>query len=104
MKTKKNSTMTWEDAPDTIGVEELMQILGIGKNYASNIFNNKEFPKIDGIGNSLKADKEAARLYIQGFKIKGNFKNSTEYMILLELKNIKEQIIKKEGEINEKEV
>lgn len=98
MKIKKVSTMTWENAPDTIGVEELMNILGIGKNCASNIFLKKGFPKIEGIGKSLKADKEAARLYIQGFRVKENTKNSMEYMILLELKKINEQMERREGE------
>ena len=84
--------MTWENAPDTIGVEELMEILGVGKNYASNIFNSRGFPKIEQIGTSLKADKEAARLFLQGFKIKENPKNAMEYMILLELKKLNKQM------------
>lgn len=93
--------MTWEEAPDTIGVEELMSILKIGKNYASNIFNSKGFPKIEEIGTTLKADKEAARLYIQGFKIKENSKGTMEYMILQELKKINKQIEKEGIEKNE---
>lgn len=99
-KAKTSTTMTWEEAPDTIGVEELKLILKIGKNHASDIFNSKGFPKIEGIGTSLKADKEAARLYIQGFKIKENPKNAMEYMILQELKKINKQM-EKVGETNE---
>ena len=100
MKTKKISTMEWEKAPDIIGVDELMEILGIGKNCASNIFNKKGFPKIEGIGNSLKADKEAARLYMQGFKIKENSKSTIEYMILLELKKLNKKMEKEEEKID----
>lgn len=101
MKKKKKSTMTWENAPDTVGVEELMEILGIGKNSASNIFNEKDFPKIKGIGTALKADKEVARLYFQGFKIKENPKIAIDYMILAELKKMNEFIQKREGVTNE---
>lgn len=92
MKKKKQSTMTWENAPDTIGVEELMDILGVGKNYASDMFKSKGFPRIQGIGTSLKADKEAVRLFIQGFKVKENPKSTMEYMILLELKKLNEKL------------
>lgn len=95
MKNKKQPTMTWEEAPDIIGVVELKEILGIGKNNASDIFNSKGFPKIEGIGASLKADKEVARLFIQGIKVKENPKVTMEYMILLELKKLNEQIQKK---------
>lgn len=98
MKRKKQSTMTWENAPDTIGVEELMAILGIGKNSASEIFNNKNFPKIEGIGSSLKADKNAARMYFQGIRIKENSKTAIDYMILLELKKLNEKIEEKTNE------
>lgn len=87
--------MTWEEAPDIIGVVELQEILGIGKNNASDIFNSKGFPKIECIGTSLKADKEVARLFIQGIKVKENPKVTMEYMILLELKKLNEQIQKK---------
>lgn len=85
--------MTWEEAPDTIGIEELQKILGIGKDRASDVFNTKGFPKIAGVG--LKADKEAARLYLQGFRIKENPKGTIDYMILRELKKLNEQIQKK---------
>ncbi len=84
-KAKKKPTLKWEDAPDTIGVEELMEILGIGRGQASNIFNSKGFPKIPDAG--LKADKEVARLFLQGVKIPENQKG-IDYLILLELKKI----------------
>lgn len=100
MKKKKKPTMTWEDAPDTIGIEELMELLGIGKGQASVIFNTKGFPKIPEAG--LKADKEAARLFLQGFKVKENPKVTMDYMILLELKKLNEQMQKKGVEEIEK--
>ncbi len=86
-KAKKKPTMTWEEAPDTIGVLELMEILGIGIGQASDIFNTKGFPKVPG-KTGLKADKEAARLFIQGIRIKENSKSAIDYMILLELKKL----------------
>ena len=92
MKVKLKPTMSWEEASDIIGVEELMKIMGIGEPRASKIFNSKDFPRIPGAG--LKADKEAVRLYLQGFKIKENQKNAMEYMILLELRQIR-QLFKK---------
>lgn len=92
MKVKIKPTMSWEEAPDVIGLEELTKIMGVGERQASKIFNQKDFPKIPNVG--LKVDKEAARLYLQGFKVKENQKNAMEYMILLELRQIK-QIFKK---------
>lgn len=86
-KRKKKPTLSWDEAPDIIGVEELAEILGVGIGKASDLFNKKDFPKLPG-GEGLKADKEAARLFIQGFKIKENPKTSMEYLILLELKKL----------------
>ena len=94
-KIKKQATMTWEEAPDTIGVEELMAILGIGKNNAGSIMNSKDFPRIPGNGVGLKADKQMARLYIQGIKVKENSKVTIDYMILTELKKMNELLEKK---------
>lgn len=85
---KKKPTMTWENAPDTVGVEEIMAILGIGKNAAGDLLNEKDFPRIPHLGTSLRADKEAARLYVQGFKMKENSKLTMDYMILSELKKL----------------
>lgn len=99
-KSKKIPTMTWDEAPDTIGVPELMEILGIGIGQAGNIFNTKGFPKIPG-KTSLKADKEAARLFIQGIKIKENSKSAIDYMILLELKKLNNKIEEMEIRTNE---
>lgn len=103
MRVKKQATMTWESAPDTVGVKELMAILGIGKNNAGALMNEKDFPRLPGIGVGLRADKEMARLYIQGFKVKDNPKITMEYMILTELKKINE-LIKKRGMITNEEI
>lgn len=83
-------TMTWEEAPDTITPKELAKILGIGIVSARNLFDNPDFPKISksDIGNIGKADKEAARLYIQGVKIKNNTKEALLSMIYFEIKKI----------------
>lgn len=89
MKIKIKPTMLWNEAPDTIGVEDLRKILGIGKNQANAIFNIKDFPRIPGGG--LKAEKEVAKLYIQGFKIKDNQKNTLEYLILQELRKLNQK-------------
>ena len=63
----KSVTMSWEGAPDTITPEDLSNILGIGIVNARSIFEQKDFPKVskDIIGNQGRADKEAARMYIQ---------------------------------------
>lgn len=96
MRTKKIPTMSWAEAPDIITPEDLAKILGIGIENARKIFDEPNFPKISKniIGNIGKADKEAARLYIQGIKInKSNNKESLLYMIYLEIKknNAKEE-------------
>lgn len=96
MRVENTPTMTWAEAPDTISPKELSQILGIGIIGARNIFDKPDFPKIPkaDIGNIGKADKEAARLYIQGVKInKNNTKESLLSMIYFELRrmNLKEE-------------
>ena len=72
MRVETKPTMKWEDAPDTITPNDLAAILGIGIGGARAIFDKDDFPKISkrDIGNIGKADKEAARLYIQGVNIK----------------------------------
>lgn len=100
MRGKNIPTLTWEAAPDTITPKELSQILGIGIEGARNIFDNPDFPKISkaDIGNIGKADKEAARLYIQGIKIKANTKESILSMIYFELKRINAKVDQEKGE------
>ena len=102
MKVKLEPTLSWEEAPDTIGVEELMKLLGIGKSQASKILKRNDFPRIPDAG--LKADKEATRLYFQGLKVKENQKNTTEYMILLELQKLNRKISDLEGVKSNEEV
>lgn len=100
-KNKVKSTMTWKDAPDIIGIEEIMKILGIGEPAARELFETKNFPKIEGIGNTRKAEKEAVKLFLQGFKIKENSKISLDYMILLELKKLNNKFEEREMDFNE---
>ena len=92
MRGDNTPKMSWEEAPDTITPEDLSKILGIGIIGARNLFDKPDFPKISksDIGNIGKADKEVARLYIQGVKVKENNKNVLEYMILQELKKLNE--------------
>lgn len=90
MRVETKPTMTWEEAPDTISPKELAKILGVGIVSARNIFDKPDFPKIpkSDIGNIGRADKEAARLYIQGVKIKNNPKESILSMIYFELRKL----------------
>lgn len=94
MRGENTPTMTWEEAPDTISPKELSKILGIGIIGARNIFDKPDFPKISksDIGNIGKADKEAARLYIQGVKIKNNTKESMLSMIYFELRRMNAKV------------
>ncbi len=111
MRVKKDSVMTWDDAPDTITPKDLSDILGIGIDNARKIFKEKDFPNISAsiIGNIGKADKEAARLYIQGIRIKNNTKEDIFKLIYLELKMINDKLDPKQSykyenkEIDEKE-
>lgn len=81
-------TMTWDEAPDTIDYMDLSKILGVCPEIAKNKFDERGFPKISGLGTKRKADKEAAKLYIQGLYDKGNLRDSRQNLILLELKKI----------------
>lgn len=94
MKKDTRPTMTWQEAPDTITPEDLSKILGIGIISARNIFDRKDFPKISklDIGNQGKADKEAARLYLQGFRINDKSSDSLLNLIYIELKKLNEKI------------
>lgn len=94
MRVETKPTMKWEDAPDTITPNDLAAILGIGIGGARAIFDKDDFPKISkrDIGNIGKADKEAARLYIQGVNIKTNSKETLLSMIYFELKKLNSKI------------
>ncbi len=99
MRGNSTPTMTWDEAPDTISPKELSKILGIGIVSARNIFDKPDFPKIpkSDIGNIGRADKEAARLYIQGIKIKSNPKESILSMIYFELRRINANVDQEKG-------
>ena len=88
MKKKIEPSMTWDEAPDTIGPDELAKILGVGEPNARSKFDEKGFPRIPGLGNLRKADKEAARLYLQGINIKTNQKEAITGLLLFELKKL----------------
>lgn len=90
MRVETKATMKWEDAPDTITPKDLAAILGIGIEGARAIFDKDDFPKISkkDIGNIGKADKEVARLYIQGINVKTHPKETLLTMIYFELKKL----------------
>ena len=90
MRVETKATMKWEDAPDTITPKDLAAILGIGIEGARAIFDKDDFPKISkkDIGNIGKADKEVARLYIQGINVKTHPKETLPTMIYFELKKL----------------
>ncbi len=98
MRVDNKPTMKWEEAPDTITPKDLAAILGIGIESARTIFDNEDFPKISkyDIGNIGKADKEAARLYIQGIRVKSNSKETLLSMIYFELKKLNLKIVTEE--------
>lgn len=62
----KKSTRTYEDLPDTITPLDYAEWRGIGENKAREIFNSKDFPRIQGTGVKLIADKRAVYLYELG--------------------------------------
>lgn len=62
----KKSTRTYEDLPDTITPLDYAEWRGIGENKAREIFNSKDFPRIQGTGIKQIADKRAVYLYELG--------------------------------------
>lgn len=65
MKEKK-PTKNYEDLPDTIGIEDYMEWRGVGDATARNIFNSKDFPRLQGTGVKQLADKRAVLLHELG--------------------------------------
>lgn len=65
MKVKK-STKTFSELPDTITPYDYAEWRGIGENKAREIFNSKDFPRIQGVGVKQIADKRAVYLYELG--------------------------------------
>lgn len=56
-------SMNFEDLPDTITPEMYAKWRGIGKNKAREKFNAESFPKLNGVGTRLLADKRAVLMY-----------------------------------------
>jgi hypothetical protein len=56
----------FEELPETITPIEYSEWRGIGENKAREIFNSKGFPKIQGMGTKLIADKRAVLLHELG--------------------------------------
>lgn len=98
MRCKMKPTLSWEDAPDTIGPMELAKILGVGEPNARAMFDTKGFPRIPGLGVIRKADKQAARLYLQGINIKANPKEAISGLLLFELKKLNTNLEEKARE------
>lgn len=90
MRIKKESKMSWKEAPDIISPEDLSNITGIGIQSCRKLFDSPDIPSINKsiIGNTGKADKEAVRLYLQGIKFKNNDKNVLLVMIYKELRKM----------------
>ena len=62
----KTSTKTYTELPDTITPLDYAEWRGIGENKAREIFNSKDFPRIQGTGVKQIADKRAVYLYELG--------------------------------------
>lgn len=89
MNVKKEISMNWDEAPDTITPEIYAEVRGHSLQWAREQFNKKDFPKLDS--GKLIADKTAVRLYEVGINMKNNPKLGIDYLILLELKKINER-------------
>lgn len=97
MKIKKESSMTWEEAPQGIRPEHLSKILGIGMSAARDIFKLKNFPIIPGTELEPVADKTAAQMFLMGISIKNQTKESLLYLIYLEMQKLVEKKEKEES-------
>ncbi|MGN1271457.1 MAG: hypothetical protein ACI4UX_05815 [Clostridia bacterium] len=89
MNVKKEITMNWDEAPDTITPEVYAKIRGHSEQWARDRFNEKDFPKLES-GKQI-ADKTAVRLYDMGINTKTQAKQGIEFLILLELQKINEK-------------
>lgn len=89
MNVKKEISMNWDEAPDTITPEIYAEVRGHSLQWAREQFNKKDFPKLDS--GKLIADKTAVRLYEVGINMKNNPKLGIDYLIYLELKKINER-------------
>ena len=57
---------TYKELPDTITPIDYAEWRGIGENKAREKFNAKGFPRIEGMGTKLIADKRAVLLFDLG--------------------------------------
>lgn len=89
MNVKKEATMNWDEAPDTITPEIYAKIRGHSDVWAREKFKEKGFPRLES-GKQI-ADKTALRLYDLGINIKENPKHGIEVLILLELQKLNER-------------
>ncbi len=64
----KKSTRKFQELPDTITPYDYAEWRGIGENKAREIFNSKDFPRIQGVGVKQIADKRAVFLFELGLK------------------------------------
>ena len=94
MNAKREITMTWDEAPDTINPEMYAKIRGICPQKARDIFNKKDFPRLESAGAKQLADKTAVRLYDMGINPKTNAKQGIEMLILLELQKLNERRVR----------
>lgn len=94
---KREVTMNWNNAPDTITPEIYAQIRGHSVQWARNKFDEKDFPRLES--KKKIADKTAVRLYELGINPKQNQKAGIEFLILLELQKLTKS---KEEQTNEK--
>lgn len=62
----KTPTKTYADLNDTITPLDYAEWRGIGENKAREIFNRKDFPRIQGTGVKQIADKRAVLVYELG--------------------------------------
>ena len=92
------STLTWEEAPETITPLDLAKILGIGQTKAREIFNSKGFPRIKGIGVKQLADKKMAHLWIKGINV-----SSSNDALLISILDVLQEINAKLEVLNGKE-
>jgi len=65
---EKKSTKRYEELPDTITPYDYAAWRGVGENTARNIFNSKDFPRLQGTGVKQIADKRAVFLFELGLK------------------------------------
>ena len=89
MQKQIKPTLNWEDAPDTIDYNDLAKILGVCSDTAKDIFDDRQ-----GLGVKRKADKDIAKLYLQGLYSPETVRDTRQNLILIELQKINEKLEK----------